>query len=212
MRVGDTRWSLIGAARGGDREAQRAFVERYRAVVVRLAERFGAAEEAEDVAQEVFVQLFSGALERAQPEGGSFRAYLHAVTRHTLGAQRARRQAVKRGGRVEVRSLGEHDPEELTQDALDREWFVRLLELAMERLRKEHPAYFEAVRGFLWEERAQGELAESLGRSVQDVRNHVHRGRKKLVAYLREEVARYESDPSGHETELELLGKLAGPG
>ena len=45
---------------------------------------------------------------------------------------------------------------------------------------------------------------------TKDVRNHVHRGRKKLIGYLREEVARYATTPQRHQTELEVMGRWLG--
>lgn len=206
-----TRWSLIDGALDGDPVSQREFVARYRPVVVRTAGRAGLGDEAEDVAQEVFVRLFGGALDQAAPDRGSFRAYLFVITKRAVADFLERKHAVKRGGRDQVQALGEHDPALAgSADDFDREWFLHLLELAMERLRAEHPNYFEAVQAFLLEERAQPEIAAALGRSLQDVRNHVHRGRKKLIGYLREEVARYATTPQRHQTELEVMGRWLG--
>ena len=63
-------------------------------------------------------------------------------------------------------------------------------------------------RFFLAEQRSQPELAEAFGCTVKDIKNRVHRGRKKLAAYLREEVARYALSPGEHAEELRLLGRF----
>ena len=208
-----TRWSLIDAVRAGEESAQRDFVARYRPAVQRYLERRGVGAEAEDLAQEVFVQLLvKGALERVAREKGSFRSFLFALTRNVLGHFLAKRGAQKRGGDAEVVALGEHDPEVAEERAaFDREWLIYLIELAMARLQRSHENYFLALRGFLFQQQSQAELAAQLGVGEQDVRNHVHRGKKKLIAYLREEVARYEHEPARHETEVELLSRLLDP-
>lgn len=209
---GSTRWSLIDAVRDGDRRAEAQFVARYRPAVQRYLARCGLGAEAEDAAQDVFMRLMAqGALEKAQQEHGSFRSFLFAVTRNVLGHHLGRKRAQKRGGEVQIGALPEQglaDPQE--RDVFDREWLLHLLELAMGRLQREHPNYFEALRGFVWEQQSQAAMAEALGRSLQDVRNHVHRGRRKLIGYLREEVARYEHRPGQHQTEVEALSRLLG--
>lgn len=208
MSAANTRWSLIDAVRQGDTSAQEEFVTRYRPVVLRALQRSGLREEAEDVAQDVFVRLLAkGALKRARREGGSFRAYLAVLTKRALQDHWTKARAQKRGaGRVAP--LDHDPPEEAIADHLDREWLTHLLELALGRLQAEHPNYFASVRGFLCEGRSQGELASAQGRSPKAIRNQVHRGRQKLIAYLREEIARYEPQPSLHQTEVETLARL----
>ena len=204
-----TRWSLIDAVRAGEEGAQRDFVARYRPAVQRYLERRGLGVEAEDLAQEVFVRLLvKGALERVAREKGSFRSFLFALARNVLGHHLAKRGARKRGGDVEVVSLASEPESEQERAAFDREWLIYLIELAMGRLQRSHENYFLALRGFLFQQLPQAELAAQLGVREQDVRNHVHRGKKKLIAYLREEVARYEHEPARHETEVELLSRL----
>ena len=108
--------------------------------------------------------------------------------------------------------LADHDPAPARErDAFDREWLLHLVEQAMRRLSEEHPNYFQALQGFLWEELSQPQLAERLGLKTADVRNYVHRGRRKLHSYLSEEIALYEQDPRLHRTEVELLARLLEP-
>lgn len=205
-----TRWSLIEAVVQGEESAKSEFVARYRPAVQRYLEAQGLGAEAEDVAQEVFVRLLvKGGLERVV-SGTSFRSYLFAVTRNALLDHLKRARAKRRGGDATIVPLLEQEPSAEERAGFDREWLVGLLELALERLEREHPNYYRAVKGFLWDERSQAELAESAERSVQDIRNHVHRGRKKLAAYIQEEVARYERDPGRFATEVQAVSRLLG--
>ena len=56
------------------------------------------------------------------------------------------------------------------------------------RLEREHATYHAALRLYLLEEKSPAEVAEALGKTKANVKNYVHRGRKKLIDYLREEV------------------------
>lgn len=204
-----TRWSLIQAVAAGEPDARQEFVNRYRPFVKRYLERQGLGADAEDVAQEVFVRLLvKGALDKVSEGQGSFRAYLFTLTRNSLLDHLKRARAARRGGQAEIVALLGQEPSTEERNDFDREWLLSLLELALARLEQEHPNYYAAVKGFLWEERTQPELAQALARSIQDVRNHVHRGRKKLAGYIREEIARYERDPGRYATEVEAVAKL----
>ena len=211
---GPTRWSLIRAVVAGEAAAKSEFVTRYRPIVQRYLEGQGLGSEAEDVAQEVFVRLLlKGGLDNVAKGQGSFRSYLFTVARNSLLDHLQRLRARKRGGEAVIVPLLDQEPRPEERARFDQEWLLQLLELALARLEREHPSYFRAVRVFLWEERSQADLAASAGLGVQDVRNHVHRGRKKLVAYIQEEVARYERDPGRFATEVEAVARLiAGQG
>ena len=67
-----------------------------------------------------------------------------------------------------------------------------------------------ALSGTLLDELSYAEVAERLGATVTDVRNHVHRGKQKLSGYLRAEVRLYAADPKEHEDEVALLNGLLG--
>jgi RNA polymerase sigma factor (sigma-70 family) len=207
-----TRWTLVGAARDGDATARDDLARRYRSAVVAYLRARGAGEDAEDVAQDVFLRLFhKGALERADPAKGSFRVLLRTISRNALASHVARQVARKRGGDAQRAAL---DVEELSAGAddavFDSEWLAHLLARCLERLRREHPSYHQAVSGFLVEGLTQGEVAQRLERSPQDVRNHVHRGRKKLAEFLRAEAWSSSRDPDEYATELRFLGTLLG--
>ena len=161
------------------------------------------------MAQDVFVRLLKqGGLDGLTQGRGSFRAYLFVVTRNALLDHVRRSKAEKRGGKARVIALGDHEPSIAERDAFDREWLLALLERALARLEAEHANYYAAVKGFLLEGRSQAELAESAGHGVQDVRNHVHRGRRKLIGYIQEEVARYEHEPHAYQTEVDAIARL----
>lgn len=202
-----TRWSLLGAARDGDPTAQERLVALYRPALIGYLRGAGAGEEAEDLAQEVLLRLFQdGVLARADPGAGRFRSLLLAVARHVLLDHRARAQAGKRGGgRAPVPltpALEPPAPDE--QAAFDREWLLVLIERALTRLAREHPNYHAAVRRRLEGHAAGPELEPATARA------HLHRARRTLLRYLREEVWRYSLDPADHETELRFLGGLLG--
>jgi RNA polymerase sigma-70 factor, ECF subfamily len=88
---------LLPGCRSGDEAAWRALVERYTRKVFGLAYRFtGRAEEAEDLAQEVFVKVYQ-TLHRYRETDGPFGAWLMAVARnHAIDRYRRGRQERQR--------------------------------------------------------------------------------------------------------------------
>lgn len=86
--------ALVRGALAGERQAQRALVERHREAVYRLARTAsGDAEEAFDITQEAFIAAF-GALARYDP-ARAFRGWIAAITLNKC-RDRARRRAVRR--------------------------------------------------------------------------------------------------------------------
>lgn len=206
-----TMWSGIRSAGAGHEAAVNALVERYRPAVVRFLRGRGLdAASAEDVAQEVFLQLLDDrVLERADRARGRFRSLLLAVTRHVLSHDRERASARKRGG---GRAKVPLDELELDRDArepdFDREFLAALIAAAFTRLERESPDQHRCVRAFLLEERGHKEIAAMLGKSESAVATAISRGRAKLVAILREEVAAYSSSEGEFEAELRYLSTL----
>jgi RNA polymerase sigma-70 factor (ECF subfamily) len=205
-----TRWTLIDAAKRGDAAALDTLLERYRAPVLAYLRRCGLSDaDAEDVCQEVFLALYRKVLPGVDGGRGQFRSLLLVLTRNTF-LQRARKQRALRrgGGQVPVPLEEELTPALAPESAFDQEWLRSLLARALTRLEREHPNYHAALCGALLDERSYAEIAESLGATVTSVRNGVHRGRQKVLGYLRVLVGEYSADPREHETEIRLLNGL----
>jgi RNA polymerase sigma factor (sigma-70 family) len=203
-----TLWSLIRDAREGHESRFAQFVERYRPAVVRFLVRRGLADDAEDLAQEVFLRLVRDqVLTRADPGRGRFRSLLLAVTRNVLGHHLERERAAKRGMAC-TEPLGARDPAEPAEtDEFDRQFVSRLIELALDRLRREHPHYFEALRNDLLD--AHHEAQPDASTVPPQVRyNHRSRGRRKLIEYLKSEVRDYSASHPEYEEELGYLSRF----
>jgi RNA polymerase sigma factor (sigma-70 family) len=210
VKLSATRWTLIQAAQAGDTDAVRMLCEKYwPAVVVYLRGR-GLGPDAEDVAQESLVALLQSALAKADRGAGRFRGLVFSIARNHLLKHVERQRAQKRGGGA-VQTLGDIEvATEEPDEAFDREWLGALVQNALGRLASEHPPYFEALRGFVLDEKPQATIATELGVSVGVVKKRVHRGKKKLAIYLQEAVWRYACGPNEYESELAYLSGLLG--
>jgi RNA polymerase sigma factor (sigma-70 family) len=202
----ETHWSHIEAAARGDEKAFRELWLRYEPVVRSYLRRRGV-REPDDLIQDVFMALLTSVLGKASPERGRFRSLLLTVTRNILARSLRQANADKRGG-GKVEALGARDlpaPEQ-DQDAFDRDWAARLLQLGLQRLAESHPQYFHALQLAL-EGRSRHESAAALGCSETDVRNRIHRGKKKLVDYVKEEILNY-STTTEYPDELDVFSGL----
>lgn len=204
-----TLWTVIRDAGRGEERALREFVLKYRAPVAAYIARRGWARDAEDLAQEVFLRLVQdGVLAKADPSKGRFRSLLLAVTRHVVGHHVERERAQKRGG-GQVGSLEGIDvarPE--ADEPFDREWVAHLLEVALARLAREHENYHEAIRLALLEGKPWAQIAGALGKSEGDVANYIHRGKRKLVDYLQDQIRDYSASHQDYAEELAHLARL----
>jgi len=204
----NTRWTVIEAARGGDEEAFRAFFERYQGAVKGYLRRHVPADDVDDLAQEVFLRFFRDALEGAQPSRGRFRSLVLAVTRH-VAQDHARRALAKKRGEGKVVPLGDRDVGRSEEsEEFDREWVQNLLRRALARLSGSHPDYHQALRLFFFQQRPQAEIARELGKPVARVKHCVLHGKKRLLAYLRDEVVGYCSSEDELQDELAALGRF----
>ncbi len=123
-----TCWTLIRAAAAGQNAQREEFTRRYQpAVCAYLAARWRSsplASELDDAAQEVFVACFreGGALTRARPETGGFRAFLFGVMRNValhLERTRARRDRKQQVGIADSQTP---DDEPTASRAYDQEY------------------------------------------------------------------------------------------
>jgi RNA polymerase sigma factor (sigma-70 family) len=135
-----TRWSQIRGAAAGQPVARDGFVQSYEPVLrAYLLARWGGGPlrpEVDDAVQDVFVECFraGGALEKADPTRGSFRAFLYGLARNI-----ARRHEEKQGGRREGQapspSAFEAVPvdEDSVSHAFERAWARSVMRQAAER-------------------------------------------------------------------------------
>ena len=207
---GNTRWTLIEAARRGDTQALEAFAQQYRAPIVAYVRQRGLSDQAEDLAHEVFVQLLaSKAMETVNPSKGRFRHLLQAITRNVIAGHLAKAKAKKRGGDRHQVPLAfdpstRADPDEL----FDREWVAHLLDEVLRRLEAAHPNYHQVLTLHLQEQRPLADISAALGKPLSTIKNWMRRGRAKVKAYLQEEVWRYSNSQEDFAAELRSLARF----
>ena len=211
-RFETTRWSVVLAAASGDepraREALSTLCELYWYPLYAFVRSGGSSPaEAEDLTQGFFTHLLEkDALHRVDPRKGTFRSFLLASFRNFITDERVRQNALKRGGGAAIRSLDaataerrflvEPGHDETPERIFLRQWAVRVLERALERLRDRYARsgksdQFEALKVFLSGEARpvpQAEVAAQLGVTVLAVKVAVHRLRKRFRDALRDEV------------------------
>jgi len=234
-RFHTTRWSLV--ARAGDareelrRDALEELCRAYWYPLYAFLRRDGRGPDAAaDLVQGLFASLLErDSLARLSSEGGRFRSWLLAALVHHAKDERAREQALKRGGAArhvpldrqaaETRYRVELADPRPAADLFQRAWALAVLERALARLRAESAArgkgaLFEALAGFLRAGEHQPRAAEvgpRLGLSPVAVRVAAHRLRGRYRELLVDEVRETLGDDLDPGEELrELLAALEG--
>jgi len=206
-----TLWSVIRSARAGGPDAATSLVTRYREPVRRWIKGRGFSDaDSEDLAQEVFVRVFAdNILAKADPARGRFRSLLLAVARNVVLHHREHEGAQKRGaGKVVPLDV---DVASRDRDAdFDREWVATLIQAALDRLAKDHPTYFAALKLALFDQKPHKEIAAELKRTEDQVRNDVSRGRAKLIDLLHDEIRSYSSSGDEFQEEVRYLSQFFG--
>ncbi len=177
---------LVARFVAGESSAFEEILGRYRDRVYQLVRWYPGtdAQEAEEVAQEVFVQVYRSA--RRFRGRSKFRTWLFALTRNVCRHQlRLRSRASKRRIRVDaeetdLRQLPDGGPGPLDQIELDER--RELLRRAVERL---DPLYRTVLMLRDWEELSYREIAEVLGIPLGTVRSRLHNARAALAAELK---------------------------
>jgi len=188
-----TMWTTILAFHRDPDRVKDFVVRRYRQPVVEFARRQGLKDEdAEDVAQEVFLRVCHETfLRKADQIRGKFRTVLLAVTKHVIGSWRRHEMAGKRDRRREVSLEGMTLPDELPADPeFDKLWVQNLMTQALERLKQD--AGTEALKLQL-EGLSYQEIAERLGRKTTDVTNFIHRAKERLKKEFERLIAEYST-------------------
>ena len=196
-----TSWTLVARLKNlGDQEAWREFYGLYGRLVLGVALKSGLQrEEAEEVVQETMSSV-SGHIEefQADPDRGSFRAWLLQMARWRIQDQVAKRLP---------RSNGRHGPDAGTRtatvervpdprvvdlDALcDAEWRERLTEEAFKKLQFEVSAQqYQIFHLLVVERKPAAEVARMLGRNVAQIYLTKHRTGRRLQRIVRQLEAR----------------------
>ncbi len=143
-----TRWSLIGRLKDlGDQQGWREFYDTYWKLIYGVAIKSGLTEaEAQDVVQETMVSVSQRMPQfKAEPQAGSFKGFLLAITRRRIVDQFRKRppHGVSGEGRSDetartstIETIA--DPASLNLDAVwNLEWEKNLMDAAMERVKRQ---------------------------------------------------------------------------
>lgn len=212
-RFATTHWSVVLAAGEPDSTRHRQALEvlcktYWFPLYVYLRGQGNDATQAEDYTQAFIAFLLEKrALSKADPKRGRFRSFLLASLKNFLANERARAQALKRGGGRKVLSLDIENAErryalkptdELSPEKLfARSWALTVLGRTMDRLRAEAAAaqkdkLFDALRVYLTADKRSvpyNQMAAELNMTEGAVRVAAHRLRRRYRGLLRDEIA-----------------------
>ena len=177
--------------------------------------------DADDVAQEVFLQLFSkDVLVRADKEKGRFRALLITVTKRIVQGNYRKQSAQKRGGGAQSVPLdkvaepvadmgGDFEDEEF-----DRGWASNIMALAMKGLAaecdKSGKNYYKALTMFLRGKSYQ-EIADDLKTSLTNVSTWIRRAKLRLKTLIDDEIRTYSSSEEEYIRETKIIRRYVNP-
>jgi RNA polymerase sigma-70 factor (ECF subfamily) len=175
---------LFRLAAAGDEAAFEALYDRRQGGVYRFALRMsGSPAVAEDVTQDVFVDLMRDAA-KFDPARGSLAAYLYGMARHRVLRRIARDRAfVPIEGGEDADAAEELDAS--APDPLAEIMRARTIEAVRAAVLALPVHYREVVVLCNLQEMNYAEAAEALGLAVGTVRSRLHRARELLVARLR---------------------------
>jgi RNA polymerase sigma-70 factor (ECF subfamily) len=223
-----THWSaVLNAGHGSTQSATRALeqiCQTYWYPIYAYARALGnSPEDAADLTQTFFGFVLQRVTAVADPEKGSFRAFLKSSLRN-LHLDRVRQaQTCRRGRHAHIMSIDEAQAEQRysiepldhsTPDRLlDRLWWITLLDMALVRLRDEFIAadkgdLFDLLKHQLQSDRGEyAKLAETLGSTEGALRVQVTRMRRRLQDLLIELARETVVDPNQARAELDELRK-----
>ncbi len=179
-------------------------------------------QDAQDLTQAFFTRLLQkNSFANADRDKGRFRSFLLGALKHFLADEKAKAQALKRGGGMVVISwerdyaeerFGQEPLDEQSPDWLfDRHWALTVLDRAASRLRDEYARrgeehLFERLKEYLSGERpSYMETAHLLHLSESAVKSAIFRLRRRYHELVREEVAQTVINPNDVVLELRHL-------
>jgi RNA polymerase sigma-70 factor, ECF subfamily len=171
--------SLLERVARGDRRALKRLYDRFAGQVLAVGLRvLGSRADAEEVTQEVFVEVWSRA-DRFDPERGSARAWLMGIARNRAIDRLRRRQADSRMAeavRGEERPSGPGPLEDAEARELRERVRAALMSLGPEQRTTLELAYYEGL--------SQSEIAERLGAPLGTVKSRVRLAMDRLAQLL----------------------------
>jgi RNA polymerase sigma-70 factor (ECF subfamily) len=227
-RFATTCWTVVAQAGDPDapaaREALAELCQAYWYPLYAFVRRRGSSpEQAEDLTQGFFADLLArGSIATADRARGRFRSFLLTALENYIANDRDAARRAKRGGGVRHVSIDFRDAEgrylqepahEITPERLfDRRWATTLLDLVLDRLRRElaaegKDALFARLKPSLMsaprdEDPAYAEIGAALGMTDGAVRVAAHRLRKRYRALLLEAINRTVADPDQVDAEI----------
>ncbi len=230
-----TQWSVVRSVRSTDTAAAAVALEQlcttYWTPAYAYARYLGnSPDDALDLTQGFFERIITGGyFSQADQSRGRFRSFLLTSLKHYIFNQRAKKNAVRRGGRVQFIPLEQSRAETTIRIepvdhaspdlAFDKEWALALLDTVMKALeagyeKRGEGNLFKTLQPCLAKGRdrlSYDELAKLLRMTEGAVKVTVHRMRKRYRELLREQVAQTVSSAEEAEEELRhLFQALAG--
>jgi len=219
-RFPTTIWEDIHSARKGSSRELDLLLARYRTPIVGfLRWKNVSAEEAEDLAQEVLIRISDpDFLEKVDPAKGRFRSLLLGVTRKVLSEAFRRDQAERRGGAAHI--IHEADLADgatplfenvsANEDTMfDQLWVSELVARSLRELEDDSvqrgTSEAAAFRLKYLEGLTQEEVADRLGCTVFNAKNHIYYGKLKFKERLLASIRAYCSTPEEFELEVRRL-------
>jgi RNA polymerase sigma factor (sigma-70 family) len=192
----ETRASLLLRVRDpADQAAWREFVEIYRPVILRLARRKGMQEaDAEDVAQQVLVQVSRVAQEREHdPERAKFRTWLHRVAHNAILNALTRGKPDRGSGDSALLAvLNQHASQTGPDSELLR--LERRREIFRWAARQVRQEFHEATWDAFWQTAVEGRPAESVAEQLGKNRGAIYAARSRVMRRIQEKVTEYEEE------------------
>lgn len=221
----NTRWTLIQQvaleSSNDSKKALEELCQQYAQPVFGFVRRrISSHEEAEDVTQEFFAQLINGSLlERADQKQGRFRSFLLHAVRNFLADWHDRKQAVKRGGRVQHVTLEDTAPAAMNsvtpEQEFELQWIRTTLGSAIGELETEYretqrDELFDTLKGALddTEKVSAREAGRKLRMTEPAVRVALHRLRKRLGQIIRQRIMDTVDSPENVDDEIQKLMQL----
>lgn len=163
--------SLLLAVAAGDAGAVELLVDRYSPLVWSIVRRHVDHQTAEDIVQDVFLQVWKGA-EGFDPHKGSEATFITTIARRRLIDRRRRV-----GARPRQEELGEHLPEPDDEPVMDLQDEAGLAREALSSLRPQQRRVLELN---LVEGRTHAEIAAVTALPLGTVKSHARRGLERL--------------------------------